>query len=64
MSYPFAYPVVKREQEFSDYISYWLELKKKSKVFDRYYDHWILGKNTKDREPRWSVIRNLLGWVE
>ena len=27
-------------------------------------DHWILGKGAKKSQPRWSVIRNVLGWVD
>jgi hypothetical protein len=31
---------------------------------DTLYDKWILGKVGKQKEPRWSVIRNLLQWVD
>ncbi|MFV8817634.1 cation:dicarboxylate symporter family transporter [Haliea sp. E17] len=26
------------------------------------YEHWILGDGTQSREPRWSIMRNVLGW--
>jgi hypothetical protein len=29
-----------------------------------YYDHWILGKIVGAGEPRWSVIRDVLQWVD
>jgi hypothetical protein len=28
------------------------------------YDHWILGKTANQRQPRWSIIRNVLHWVD
>ena len=28
------------------------------------YDYWVLGKKTENRAPRWSVIRDVLHWVE
>ena len=28
------------------------------------YDRWILGKDAEQKEPRWSVIRNVLHWVD
>ncbi len=28
------------------------------------YDYWILGKEVEAKEPRWSVIRNVLHWIE
>lgn len=32
---------------------------------DKLYRYWLLGEAAKiDRPPRWSVIRNVLGWVE
>ncbi len=28
------------------------------------YDHWIEGKQTKRKAERWSIIKDVLGWVE
>lgn len=28
------------------------------------YGHWILGKQAIKRQPRWSIIRNMLHWVD
>jgi hypothetical protein len=28
----------------------------------RAYDYWILGKGADNRGPRWSILRNVLGW--
>jgi len=28
------------------------------------YEYWILGKGSEKKAPRWSVIRDVLGWVD
>jgi len=62
---PVAFPIAKGGDSLSDYIGSWIDIKKKDNSFQRYYDHWILGITPEDEKPpRWSVIRNVLGWVE
>jgi len=57
--------ITKGSRQFADFLSGWMEVKKKEGDFQRYYDHWILGKSSaEDQQPRWSVIRNVLGWVD
>ncbi|MFK7778105.1 MAG: cation:dicarboxylase symporter family transporter [Gimesia sp.] len=50
--------------EFEEFMEVWLELKKKEGVFTSLYDYWILGKDDTDKTPRWSIIRNVLHWVD
>jgi Na+/H+-dicarboxylate symporter len=61
---PLAYAVAPREVALAEYISRWLEVFKGTSFDDRLYDHWILGKTAVPKTPRWSVIRNVLGWVK
>jgi hypothetical protein len=37
-----------------------IELKGKNETIEALYDHWILGRNPREREPRWSILRNVL----
>ena len=30
--------------------------------YNRAYDYWILGVGAEEEKPRWSVVRNVLGW--
>jgi hypothetical protein len=64
LSLPLAYGVAHTETEFTRYLNTWIDLKQKDLTIKGLYDHWILGKHVADREPRWSVIRNVLGWVQ
>ena len=61
---PLAYPLPSRDQKWVQFVNTWIELKRRDGTIDALYGHWILGKQATKREPRWSVIRNVLGWVE
>jgi len=64
-SAPLGYALAKQSSEFADFLGGWMDLKEKEGDFTRYYDHWILGKaSAEDQQPRWSIIRNVLGWVD
>jgi len=61
---PVAYAVAPREAALAEYLSRWLEVFKGTNFDERLFDHWILGKTAVPKTPRWSVLRNVLGWVE
>jgi Na+/H+-dicarboxylate symporter len=61
---PLAYPVAGRDQNWASFLNTWIELKRRDGTIDALYGHWILGKQAGKRQPRWSVIRNVLGWVD
>jgi Na+/H+-dicarboxylate symporter len=61
---PIAYAVSRRHQEFADFLSHWVNLKKQSLEYPTLYDHWILGLDAEPKHPRWSILRNVLGWVK
>jgi hypothetical protein len=61
---PSAYPLPRGDRELADFINIWLELKKRDRTIQSLYDHWILGKNAVPPQPRWSIMRNVLHWVE
>jgi hypothetical protein len=59
-----AYGLARGDNEFKNYLDTWIELKQKDKTIPALYDHWILGKDTKNKQPRWSVMRNVMHWVQ
>ncbi len=61
---PVAYPLPRGDRELVDFINVWLELKKRDRTIDGLYDYWILGKNAVPKQPHWSVLRNVLHWVQ
>jgi Na+/H+-dicarboxylate symporter len=61
---PLAYPVARRDQDWAQFVNTWIELKRRDGTIDSLYGHWVMGKQAGKRQPRWSVIRNVLHWVE
>ncbi len=61
---PMAYALPRGEQEFRVYLDAWVEMRKRDGTIDQLFEHWILGRGTETSTPRWSVIRDVLGWVE
>jgi ABC-type amino acid transport substrate-binding protein len=61
LAVPLAYPMARGDQEWVNFINIWIELKKKDRAIATLYDHWILGKHAVPKQPRWSVLRNVLG---
>jgi ABC-type amino acid transport substrate-binding protein len=61
---PVAFLLPKGEEELADFLKIWTEIKKNDKTIAHLYDYWVLGKQTKHKAPRWSVIRDVLHWVE
>ena len=61
---PAAYAVPKGDVEMMQFVSNWIALKRGDGTIESLYDYWMLGGASKPREPRWSIIRNVLGWVD
>jgi Na+/H+-dicarboxylate symporter len=61
---PVGYAVSQKNTELADFVSQWLKVVKAGPADERLYDHWILGKNSTHQETRWSVIRDVLHWVD
>jgi Na+/H+-dicarboxylate symporter/ABC-type amino acid transport substrate-binding protein len=61
---PLAYPLARGDQEWAHFINTWIELKRRDATIDALYGHWILGKQAAARKPRWSIIRDVLHWMD
>ena len=61
---PIAIAVARGDLQFVDFLDDWLRLKKTDGTLDKLYDTWILGKGAQQQPPRWSIIRDVLHWVD
>jgi Na+/H+-dicarboxylate symporter len=61
---PMVFALRRGNREFVETINHWLELHKADGTIDKAFDHWILGRSSKQEVPRWSVIRDVLGWLK
>ena len=59
-----AYPIAKGNPDFARYLDTWLMMAKTGNKADAEFNYWILGKDPKLEQPRWSVIRDVLHWVK
>jgi ABC-type amino acid transport substrate-binding protein len=64
VKWPLAYPIAPGDPQFLRYMDLWISLKIAGHRVEDLRDHWILGKRAVTPRPRWSVIRDVLHWVE
>ena len=63
--FPVAYAVARGNNDLLTAFNAWLLAEKSEGNVDALYRHWMLGEAAKVKKaPRWSVVRDVLGWVE
>jgi len=62
--YPVAFAVARDNLQLQAFLNNWLEVQKSAGTVQAHYDKWILGKGVVKEAPRWSVIKDVLHWVE
>jgi hypothetical protein len=50
------------ELDLRNLVDLWIETRRVSGDSDEAYEYWIRGKALTPKVPRWSVLRNVLGW--
>jgi hypothetical protein len=63
LSVPLAYAVARGDPEVLDFVNAWIDLEQKDRTTERLHEYWILGRGAAEKQPRWSVIRDVLHWV-
>jgi ABC-type amino acid transport substrate-binding protein len=63
-TYPLGYAVAKGNQDLLNFLNNWIQIKKNGTQMKAAYNLWILGQGAVPKQPRWSVIRNVLKWVK
>ena len=61
---PTGYAVARGNTEFLHYLDTWLLTAKLNGTIDQLYRYWMLLQVKHTQQPRWSVVRNVLGWTE
>jgi hypothetical protein len=49
---------------FASFINTWIDLKRKDGTIETLYNYWVLGREAAHRQPRWSIIHDVLHWVD
>jgi proton glutamate symport protein len=58
----FAYSVRTGAFDWISFMNNWLELKKQTGFTEQQFKYWIQGESPFDKEPRWSILHNVLKW--
>jgi Na+/H+-dicarboxylate symporter/ABC-type amino acid transport substrate-binding protein len=64
LAVPIAYATARRDVDFRSFLDTWLLLKREDGTIERLRRYWIAGVDDRARRPRWSVVRDVLHWVE
>jgi Na+/H+-dicarboxylate symporter len=64
ISIPMAYPVRLGDERMVEFLNHWLKLKRQDGTLQRLKEYWIQGLEPEHTTRRWSVIRDVLGWVD
>ncbi|MEE8166009.1 MAG: cation:dicarboxylase symporter family transporter [Myxococcota bacterium] len=63
-SIPAAYWLPLDEPGWRDVVNGWITLKRTDGTTQELLDYWVRGIEAEHREPRWSVVRDVLHWIE
>jgi ABC-type amino acid transport substrate-binding protein len=61
---PLAYALATDADRLGDFVDEWVTLQQARGNFAQAYDYWVLGEGTESRRPRWSIARDVLGWLD
>ena len=61
---PLAFGLATDADHLGAFVDEWVRLQHARGSTARAYDYWVLGKGTEQRTPRWSILRDVLGWIE
>ena len=64
MKVPLAFLVPPDAPRLTSFLNTWLALNKEHGLVKLAHDHWILGTGLVEDKPRWSIMRDVLHWVE
>ena len=64
LAVPVAYGLPYGERSLVNVVNAWLQLKQQDGTIRSLYNYWIQGQTGAVEPPRWSIIRNVLGWVK
>jgi ABC-type amino acid transport substrate-binding protein len=60
---PLGFALAIEDEEFGEFLSHWIELTRGGQPYARAYRHWIEGEDFRAQHRRWSIGRNVLGWL-
>jgi hypothetical protein len=59
-----GYGLPEEDTAWKSFVDTWLALHLRDGALTRLIDHWIYGRSFAPPPRRWSVVRNVLHWVQ
>ena len=59
-----AYLMPPKSQQLQSYVDRWIEIQQANGFAQEQYRYWIEGIPSETKEQRWSILRNVLRWVD
>jgi len=59
---PAGVAMARESADLADFVNEWLVIQQAAGSIQRAYDYWVLGRGAEEKRPRWSILRNVLGW--
>jgi len=61
---PSGFGVALGADDLARLVDEWILAARSAGIIDRSFEYWVMGRGAEDPEPRWSIMRNVLGWGE
>ena len=61
---PVALALPRDDEMFARFVDNWIQTALSLGAMDIAYEHWILGRESGERKPRWSIARDVLHWTD
>jgi Na+/H+-dicarboxylate symporter len=61
---PSAFGMARDAGQLVNLVNEWVVFADSAGLIEEPYIYWVQGEGVSDSEPRWSIIRNVLGWID
>jgi Na+/H+-dicarboxylate symporter/ABC-type amino acid transport substrate-binding protein len=61
---PSAFGLALDAEQLESAVNEWVVFATNEGMIDRAYDYWVLGQGASEKRPRWSILRDVLGWQD
>ena len=52
------------DEQLTEYVDFWISVQQSTGRIADLTDYWVRGKGTEEVRPRWSILRDVLGWID
>lgn len=61
---PLVYATPFKDEPLAEFVDFWVTVQRSTGRVSELADYWIRGEGTESRRPRWSILRDVLHWVD